>query len=282
MNNGIDRALLLEPLVRGALLEDLAQGDITTDNLPALAAQQAQATARARQPLTVSGLQTAALAFTLTDARLCVEPLCADGDTLAAGAALLRVSGPACGILRAERTALNFLQHLCGVATRTRQFADALAGTGARIADTRKTTPGLRLLEKQAVIDGGGAPHRYHLGMAAMLKDNHIAACGGIASAVAALRARLSHLAKIEVEADTLAQAREALEAGADAILLDNMSLEALREAVAMIGDRAIVEASGGITLENARAVAQTGVRLISTSALTLGAPAVDIGLDWG
>lgn len=274
-------ALILEPLVRAALLEDLAQGDITTDNLPALAEQPARAVVVARQPLTVSGLAAAHLAFILCEPRLRVMSACADGDALPADAPMLHLEGPAHGILRAERTALNFLQHLCGVATHTRRFVEAIANTGARIADTRKTTPGLRFLEKQAVIHGGGSPHRYHLGMAAMLKDNHIAAVGGIAPAVAELRSRLSHLAKIEVEADTLAQVREALEAGADAILLDNMPLDSLREAVALIGTRAVAEASGGVTLDTVRAMALSGVAIISTSAITLGAPAVDIGLDW-
>jgi nicotinate-nucleotide pyrophosphorylase (carboxylating) len=184
-------------------------------------------------------------------------------------------------LLKAERTALNFLQHLCGIATCTRQFVQKIDGTPARMTDTRKTTPGLRILEKQAVRDGGGFPHRFNLGTAAMLKDNHIIAAGGIGPAVRLLKQHVSHTVKVEVEIDHLHQLAEALEAGADIILLDNMTPDQVTTAVNQIAGKAITEASGGICLETVRSYALTGVQYLSTSQLTVGAKAIDIGLDF-
>jgi nicotinate-nucleotide pyrophosphorylase (carboxylating) len=209
------------------------------------------------------------------------EPLRADGDRLQAGAEVLRISAPMRELLGAERTLLNFLTHLSGIATATRAWADALSGTGCTVRDTRKTTPGLRQLEKYAVRCGGGRNHRMGLGDAALIKDNHVAVAGGIAAAIAAVRAAAPAL-PLEVECDTLAQVREALEAGAGLILLDNMDLASLRAAAAMARSYpgARLEASGGLRLETARAVAETGVDFVAVGALTHSSPALDIGLD--
>jgi nicotinate-nucleotide pyrophosphorylase (carboxylating) len=289
----------IRAIVENALLEDLAQGDVTTDNLPGLAALAKTASIRVRERCVVSGLPVAMLCFRGVDPALRFSPLAREGDRLEAGSRIATVEGRMASILRAERTALNFLQHLCGVATMTRRYADAIREvvpeTRTRITHTRKTTPGLRLLERQAVLHGGGAPHRFNLGACVMLKDNHLqaldaagsAASNGIsgekdalAAAVRELRGWLSHTMRIEVEADRLEQVRQAVEAGADIVLLDNMSPAQIREALALVGGRAITEASGGISLETVRDYAATGVDYISTSAITLGAPAIDIGLD--
>lgn len=276
---------VIRSMVEIALLEDLAQGDATTDHLPALAGIQKRALLRVRQNCVVSGLQAAAWAFQLVDPALRFEPSVQDGDSVSAGAVIGQVEGSMASILKAERTALNFLQHLSGIATETRRYVEAIAGTGTRITHTRKTTPGLRLLEQQAVSHGGGLPHRFNLGSCVMLKDNHLQALAEdsenpIAAAIAELRGKLSHTMKIEVEADRLEQVRQAVEAGADIILLDNMSPATIREALAIVQKRAITEASGGISLETIRAYAETGVDVISTSKITLGVPAIDIGLD--
>ena len=206
-------------------------------------------------------------------------PLAADGDRVAAGQSLLTVSGPIGPILTAERTALNLLCHLSGIATLTRRWVDAVAGTGAQIRDTRKTLPGLRALEKYAVRCGGGVNHRMSLSDAALIKDNHVAAAGSVGAAFAAVRARAPGL-PLEVECDTLEQVAEALAAGADLILLDNFDVPALAQAVGLAGGRALLEASGGLTLASARAVAETGVDYLAVGALTHSAPALDIGLD--
>ncbi len=273
--------LAIQAIVDAALLEDLGQGDATTDNLPELVGQERVARITPRQDCVVSGLNVARQVFMTVDAGLVFEPISEDGSLVKAGTPVATVQGSLAGILKAERTALNFMQHLCGIATATRAYVDRLAGTNSRLTHTRKTTPGLRLLEQQAVIHGGGSSHRYNLASAVMVKDNHLQGVG-ITQAVRTLRGKIPHTMKIEVEADRLEQVREAVEAGADIILLDNMSPAQIREALQLIGGRAMAEASGGITLETVRAYAETGVDVISTSKITLGVPAIDIGLDIG
>lgn len=271
--------LPLETIVNAALLEDLDQGDLTVDNLPVLMEKQGQAVIMARSACVVSGLSVAEAVFRQVDDGIVFEPSAEDGDEVTMCTVLATVSGPVASLLKAERTALNFMQHLSGIATETRRYAVAIEETPAKITNTRKTTPGLRLLEREAVVHGGGSPHRYNLGSAVMLKDNHLQYVS-ITDAVQTLRGRVSHTATIEVECDRLDQVREALSVGADIIMLDNMAPDQVREAVALIGERAITEASGNITLETVRDYALAGVNYISTSKITLGAPAVDIGLD--
>jgi nicotinate-nucleotide pyrophosphorylase (carboxylating) len=277
--------LHLEPLARQALLEDLGQGDMTTDALPQLAQRIGRFEVRPRQACVVAGLEMAQQVLTLVDPAIRFTPQAHCGDRLEPGAVMAVIEGPVAAILKAERTTLNFLQHLSGIATETRRFADCLTGTPARVTDTRKTTPGLRLLEKKAVVDGGGSPHRFNLGSAVMLKDNHLQALGldpaQRAEWIRAMRQRIPHPARIEVEVDRLADVPAALEAGADILLLDNFTPEEVRQAVALIGNRALIEASGGITLETARAYAEAGAQFLSTSRITLGATPIDIGLDW-
>ena len=273
--------IMLEPLVRGALLEDLGRaGDLTSDAIiPADA--QISATLTARQGGVVAGLALAALAFRLIDARIALEPERADGTAIAPGDVIAQLRGPARGMLTAERTALNFLCRLSGIASATAAIVAAVEGHKAQIVCTRKTTPGLRAVEKYAVRAGGGGNHRFGLDDAVLIKDNHIAIAGGIRPALERVRARAGHMVKIEVEVDTLAQLEEALAFGADAVLLDNMSLDELREAVAMVGGAAITEASGRITPQTAPAIAAAGVDLISIGWLTHSAPILDIGLDY-
>jgi nicotinate-nucleotide pyrophosphorylase (carboxylating) len=234
----------------------------------------------ARESMVVSGIEIAATVFRRYEPALDVKVAAADGDRVEAGATLLLVSGPAQGILTAERTALNIVQRLSGIATETARYVDVIKGTSARLIDTRKTTPGLRMLEKHAVTCGGGLNHRLGLDNGVMIKDNHIAVCGGIAQAVARARLKLPVLTKIEVECDRLEQVHEAVAAGADVIMLDNMPVPQMREAVAYVAGRTKLEASGGIRFETIRAIAETGVDYISTSKITQSAPAVDIGLD--
>jgi len=273
-------AILIEPIVRAALLEDLGRaGDITSDSIAPADLETATAMV-ARQDGVVAGLDLAALAFRLIDPAIVLAEKSPDGTRVAAGETIALVEGPARGVLTAERTALNFLGRLSGVASATASLVDAVAGTKARIVCTRKTTPLLRGLEKYAVRVGGGGNHRFGLDDAALIKDNHIAIAGGVAEAIRRVRACVGHLVKIEVEVDTLAHLEEALEVGVDAALLDNMSLEDLRRAVAMIAGRAISEASGRVTRESAPAIAATGVDLISVGWLTHSAPILDIGLD--
>ncbi|HXE23857.1 MAG TPA: carboxylating nicotinate-nucleotide diphosphorylase [Roseiarcus sp.] len=273
--------LLIEPIVRQALLEDLGRaGDITTDAIasPDCAVRTVMA---ARQEGVVAGLDLAALAFRLIDPAIRFKPVIPDGATVARGAAIAAIEGPARGILSAERVALNFISRLSGIASATAKLSAAVAHTHARIVCTRKTTPLLRSIEKYAVRAGGGANHRFGLDDAALIKDNHVAIAGGVKEAIRRVRAHVGHLVKIEVEVDTLAELEEALAAGVDAVLLDNMSLDELRKGVAMIGGRAISEASGRVTLETAPAIAETGVDLISVGWLTHSAPILDIGLDY-
>jgi len=274
-------ALIYEPQVRAALAEDLGRaGDITTDTMiPADAV--AEGLLNARKPGVVAGLAVAEMAFRLLDPAVSFAVLRADGSRVSSGDAIARVSGNARVLLTAERVALNFLCHLSGVATATRALVDAVGEHRARVCCTRKTTPGLRALEKYAVRVGGGSNHRFGLDDGVLLKDNHVAVAGGIRPAVERARRAIGHMVKVEVEVDSIDQIEEALAAGADAILLDNMSPEGLRQAVRMIAGRATVEASGGIALETVRAVAASGVDLISSGAITHSAPILDIGLDF-
>jgi nicotinate-nucleotide pyrophosphorylase (carboxylating) len=272
--------LLVEPIVRAALAEDLGRaGDITSaacvDADARLAAQFAT-----RKTGVVAGLACARFAVLALDAAARFEPIGADGDWVQAGAPLARVDANARALLSAERVALNLLGRLCGVATLTRAYVDAVAGTGATITDTRKTTPGLRALEKYAVRCGGGVNHRFGLDDAILIKDNHVAAAGGVARAIRRARSAAGHLVKIECEVDGLEQFAEALAERPDVIMLDNFSLDDLRTAVGLAKGKLLLEASGGVALESVRAIAETGVDVISVGALTHSAPVLDIGLD--
>ncbi|HVL73145.1 MAG TPA: carboxylating nicotinate-nucleotide diphosphorylase [Beijerinckiaceae bacterium] len=273
-------ALALEPLARAALAEDLGgAGDITTDAvIPA--GTRASAAIVGRRSGVLAGSAIAEIVFRLCDPGLDIVSLREDGDAIPAGSPVLRISGDARSILTAERTALNFLCRLSGIATATHGLVRAVAGTRARIACTRKTTPGLRALERAAVVAGGGIGHRFGLHDGILIKDNHIAAVGGIRRAVARARSNVGHMVKIEVEVDSLEQLEEALGAGIDAVLLDNMGLDELREGVRIVGGRVTVEASGSITRENVAGVAATGVDVISVGWITHSAPALDLGLD--
>lgn len=272
--------LLYVPIVDAALREDLGRaGDQTTDAVIPAAAT-ATAAVVAREAGTIAGLEIACSAFGRLDERVHVELLVDDGTAVDAGTVLARISGPARAILSAERVALNLLGRLCGIATLTARVAGAVAGTGTAIACTRKTTPGLRMLEKYAVRAGGGANHRFGLDDAVLIKDNHVAVAGGVAPAIAAARSAVGHLVKVETEVDTLDQLAEALEAGADVVLLDNMGLDDLRTAVEMTGGKVPLEASGGITPDNVREVAETGVDVISMGWLTHSARTLDVALD--
>jgi nicotinate-nucleotide pyrophosphorylase (carboxylating) len=270
--------------VKRALAEDIGRGDVTTLALiPARCEARAQMVARG--PVTVAGLAFAAAAFKTVSPRVQIREVVADGAAVKAGDVLLDLRGPARALLTAERTALNFVQRLSGVATLTAQFVAAVAGTGARILDTRKTTPGWRRFEKYAVTCGGGRNHRQGLFDMVLIKDNHLVALrnekpNAIAAAVQRARAAWPSL-KVEVEADTLDQVVQALAAGADFVLLDNMSPATLRRAVKRVAGRALTEASGGVSLKTARAIAATGVDFISVGALTHSAPAADIALDF-
>ena len=273
--------LLVEPIVRAALLEDLGRaGDITTDAIVPSSAR-FEAVIAARQDGVVSGVDAARIAFELVDPAISLTIERGDGARVAPGDAVIRLSGPARGILTAERVALNLLCRLSGVATATASLVDAARPHGpARIVCTRKTTPGLRALEKHAVRAGGGSNHRFGLDDAVLIKDNHIAVAGGVRAAIKRARSGVGHLVKIEVEVDTLAQLEQALSVGADAVLLDNMSPDTLREAVRMVAGRAITEASGRIDRESVGAVAASGVDLISVGWITHSAAIIDLGLD--
>lgn len=272
--------IVIEPLVRAALLEDLGRaGDLTTD---AIIAEDAHATVAlvSREPGVVAGTDCARLAWELVDPRIEVRDLLPDGSRVQPGTVIGTASGPARGLLSGERVALNFLGHLSGVATGTATIADAIAHTRARVADTRKTIPGLRALQKHAVKAGGGSNHRFGLDDAVLIKDNHIAVAGGITAAVERARANVGHLVKIEVEVDSLEQLAELLPLGVDAVLLDNMGPDLLREAVSMVAGRLVTEASGRITPATAVPIAEAGVDLISVGWLTHSARVLDVGLD--
>lgn len=286
--------LMVEDQVRAALLEDLGRaGDITTHATIA-PEKEAEAVMSSREDGAVAGLGLAEAAFRLVDPGIVFEARVGDGDRVTPGQSLAVVRGPARAILSAERVALNFLMHLSGVASYTARFAAEIAHTSARITCTRKTLPGLRALEKYAVRLGGGSNHRFGLDDAILIKDNHIAVAGGVSRAIHSARAYAGHLVKVEVEVDTLDQMREALAAGPDVVLLDNMTPDVLREAVEInrghaglsqdgyreMRGRVQLEASGNVSLSTVRAIAESGVDYISTSKITMAAPTLDIGLD--
>lgn len=272
---------ILTETVRRALSEDIDRGDITTESCvdPATTGT---AILHARERLVVCGLPVLEEVYAQIDLLVDVEAHAQDGELVEAGSALATLSGPAASILMGERVALNFMQRLAGISTVTRRFVDALPrGSSTRITDTRKTTPGLRAFERYAVRCGGGRNHREDLGAAVLIKDNHIAAAGGCAQAIERARAFATHTCRIECEVDTRAQLEEALTAGADIVMLDNFDNDAVRDALELVGDRAIVEVSGGITLERIAALGALGVDAISVGALTHSAPSCDLGLDW-
>jgi nicotinate-nucleotide pyrophosphorylase (carboxylating) len=272
---------VIDDAVRRALEEDLgAAGDITTAACIPTEAM-SRAVLSARRPGVIAGVDLALAAFRLVDKDIEVRVEKGDGSSVAAKDVVMRVDGPSRGILSAERVALNFLGRLSGVASETRRYVEAAAGTRAKIVCTRKTTPLLRAFEKYAVRCGGGSNHRFGLYDAVMIKDNHIAAAGGIAEAMRAAKAAVGHMTTIEIEVETLEEMEEALEHGARVILLDNMSLDDLRLAVALNKGRAVLEASGGVTLDSVKAIAQTGVDVISSGAITHSAPSLDLGLDF-
>lgn len=276
--------LMVEDAVRAALLEDLGRaGDITT-NATIAPGTTATAELASREDGVIAGLELAATAFRLMDPSIRFDAKLSDGDAVGPGQAVAMISGDARAILSAERVALNFLMHLSGIASYTARFAAEIAHTSAKVTCTRKTIPGLRSFEKYAVRCGGGSNHRFGLDDAILIKDNHIAVSGGVAKAIEAARAYAGHLVSIECEVDTLDQFREALTASPDAVLLDNMTNDQLREAVAINradnGGRVKLEASGNVRFETIRAIAETGVDYISTSKITMAAPTLDVGLD--
>ena len=272
--------ILIEPVVRMALAEDLGRaGDVTAQACIPEGARM-RAVFAARKPGVLAGIDCVRLAVLAMDPGASIQLKLRDGDAFEAGAVLAEIEADARAFLAAERTALNLLGRMCGIATLTRAYVEAVAGTKARIADTRKTTPGLRALEKHAVLCGGGVNHRFGLDDAILIKDNHVAVCGGVGEAVRQARAAVGHLMKVEVEVDGLDQLDEALAAGPDVIMLDNFTLPMLREAVARTAGRITLEASGGVNLETVRGIAETGVDVISVGALTHSAPALDVGLD--
>lgn len=272
---------LVTQAVETALAEDLGQaGDITTDSIIAPEAT-AEAEIVSRKPGVIAGQDLAAASFKALDPDAEFVADVADGTKVKGGTRIARVRGKARALLTAERTALNFLGHLSGIATLTSTYLAAVEGTKARITCTRKTTPGLRAFEKYAVRAGGGVNHRFGLYDAVLVKDNHIAAAGGLAQALERLRARRGHLVKVEVEVDTLGQLEEALRFPIDAVLLDNMDTATLKKAVALVDGRVLTEASGGVNLETVRKIAESGVDLISVGALTHSAPRLDLALDW-
>ncbi|MCK6418740.1 MAG: carboxylating nicotinate-nucleotide diphosphorylase [Alphaproteobacteria bacterium] len=273
--------LLIENFVKNALLEDLGHGrDVTTDLLIA-GSKQARAVLRARAPGILAGLVPALTAFSLTDSDCGFTVNANDGDMIGPDEEIAIIEGPARAILSAERTALNIITHLAGIATLTAAYVHEVRGTEARIAATRKTLPGLRLFQKYAVEIGGGAPHRHGLDDAILIKDNHIALGGGIKKVLQAAQEQAGHMLRLAIEVDNLKQLEEVLKiGGADVILLDNMDIKTLKRAVSMAKGAVVLEASGGVDLDNVRAIAQTGVDVISVGALTHSAQALDIGLD--
>lgn len=276
--------LMIDPVVRMALAEDLGRGGDVTGQACIPEGARMRAVFAARKPGVLAGIDCVRLAVLAMDPQATITLKMRDGEAFAAGDVLAEVEADARAFLAAERTALNLLGRLCGIATLTRAYVEAIKGTRARIADTRKTTPGLRALEKHAVVCGGGANHRFGLDDAILIKDNHVAVCGGVSTAVRRARAAVGHLMKIEVEVDSLEQLDQALAETPDVIMLDNFSLEDLSEAVRRRKTSpfgaVILEASGGVNLETVAAIARTGVDVISVGALTHSAPALDIGLD--
>jgi len=270
---------LIEEQIGPFLREDIGFGDLTS-TIMIDADTTGVFDVNAREPIMVAGIDVAAAVFRRCEPGCTFDARIRDGEKAETGTVMARVSGMARGILTAERTALNLLQHLSGIATLTAQYVAEIEGTGTQLIDTRKTTPGLRALEKHAVTCGGGRNHRLALDGGVLIKDNHIAVAGSLTAAIARAKSQVPTLVKVQVECDTLDQVREAVEAGADSLLLDNMEPDTMREAVAIVGGRIPLEASGGITFETIRAKAESGVNFISTSKITQSAPAVDIGLD--
>jgi nicotinate-nucleotide pyrophosphorylase (carboxylating) len=270
----------LDRFVSQVLAEDLGTGGDVTSTATIAADARFTAEMNCREPIVLAGIEIAAAFFRSLDPSAEIEQLSSDGDAVAAGTVMMRLSGKARAMLTAERSALNTLQHLSGIATLTRRYVDAIAGTGAVLIDTRKTIPGLRLLEKYAVRMGGAQNHRMRLDDGVLIKDNHVAVCGGVAEAVRAAKAAGTGL-QVQVEVDRVAQIEPALAAGADRLLLDNMPPAVLREAVTLVAGRVPLEASGGVNLDTIRAIAETGVDFISVGRITQSAPAVDIGLDY-
>jgi nicotinate-nucleotide pyrophosphorylase (carboxylating) len=273
-------AAIVEDAVRRALAEDLGLAGDLTSRATIRSGATATATLSAREPGVIAGLPLALETFRQLGGGVTFDPQLGDGDRVDKGDIVAVVSGDAHQLLAGERTALNYLNHLSGIATLTRRFADAIEGTNARICDTRKTTPGLRALEKYAVRCGGGHNHRFALSDAILIKDNHIAVAGGAGRAYSAARAAAGHLVAIEIEVTTLSELEDVLEAGATIVLLDNMDNELLKAAVRLNHGRARLEASGGVTLERVRGIAETGVDYISSSQITMGAKPLDLGLD--
>ncbi|HMI41838.1 MAG TPA: carboxylating nicotinate-nucleotide diphosphorylase [Sphingomicrobium sp.] len=270
----------LSDFVRRVLAEDMGSGGDVTSKATIAPDARFTAVMNCREPIVVAGLDIAAAFFRALDREVRIEAVVHDGDSVPAGTILMRLGGNARMMLAAERSALNTLQHLSGIATLTRAYVDAIQGTGATLLDTRKTVPGMRLLAKYAARMGGAENHRMRMDDGVLIKDNHVAVCGGVAEAVRAAKAAGLTL-PVQVEVDRLEQIGPALEAGADRLLLDNMSLDMLREAVALVGGRVPCEASGGVRLDTVRAIAETGVNFISVGRITQSAPAVDIGLDY-
>ncbi len=268
----------LDRIIENALAEDIHTGDVTT---LAVVGEKRAALARliAKEPLVLAGIEVAARVFHLLDPSVSFTGFYSDGARLAASDVIAELSGNAASLLQGERVALNLLQRMCGIATLTARYVAAVEGTGARVVDTRKTAPGLRVLDKYAVRVGGGTNHRGGLYDGVLIKENHIAAAGGITTAVSRARSYIPHTLKIEVETESMAEVAEALAAGADIIMLDNMSPAAMREAVTLIGGRALVEASGGVNLETIREIAATGVDIISIGALTHSCRAMDVSM---
>ena len=270
----------LDGFVRRVLGEDLGTGGDVTSNATIAAGSRVTAEMNCREPIVAAGLEIAAAFFRALDPQVAIERLASDGDALPVGTTLMRLEGDARAMLAAERSALNTLQHLSGIATLTRRYVDAIAGTGAALLDTRKTLPGLRVLEKYAARMGGAVNHRMRLDDGLLIKDNHVAVCGGVDEAVRRAKDANTGL-QVQVEIDRIDQIQPALAAGADRLLLDNMPPPVLREAVALVAGRVTLEASGGVTLETVRAIAETGVDFISVGRITQSAPAVDVGLDY-
>jgi len=270
--------LTLDDIIQNALREDIHTGDLTTQ---AVVPEPRAATARlvAKEALTVAGISVASRVFSLLDSAIAFEACCHDGQVLEKGAVMVRMSGDAAQLLQGERVALNLLQRMSGIATLTSCYVQAVKGTKARIVDTRKTTPGLRVLEKYAVRVGGGINHRTGLYDGILIKENHIAAAGGITEAIRRARAYIPHTLKIEIETETVEQVQEALTAGADIIMLDNMDCDTMRQCVGLINGKAVVEASGGVNLATVRDIAETGVDVISIGALTHSPRAMDISM---
>jgi len=279
MDFSIKENILIDKIIEQALLEDIGTGDITTESIIP-SNLKAKGIIKTSEEGVVAGLDIVCLVFRKLDSEIIFQEKIKDGTKVARGKVLAEITGSAQTILKGERVALNFLQRMSGIATITSKFCQQVKGLPVRIVDTRKTTPGLRILEKYAVRMGGGYNHRFGLYDAVLIKDNHIAVAGGIKSAVNSIRKQISHTVKIEVEVENLSQLQEALEMKVDIIMLDNMNLDTMREAVKIVKGKALIEASGGITLEKVKEIAQTGVDLISIGALTHSVKSLDISME--